>query len=48
MIEDSEIDATLITSILEQSGFFMETERVDTREAMKNALKEKSWDVVIK
>ena len=45
--EDSPDDAALIMRELKKSGYAPDWERVDTAEAMRAALKEKSWDVVL-
>jgi PAS domain S-box-containing protein len=47
LIEDSEDDAVLVTRELEKNGYTPIVERVETPEAMKKALIEKTWDLVI-
>ncbi len=46
-VEDSELDALLLTHHLESSGYALVSERVDTPSAMKTALLTKEWDVVL-
>jgi DNA-binding NtrC family response regulator len=47
MIEDSEDDVILISREIRDSGYRLTYERVDSRGAMKAALEERTWDVVI-
>ncbi|MBF2026987.1 MAG: GAF domain-containing protein [Oscillatoriales cyanobacterium C42_A2020_001] len=47
MVEDSEDDAVLVLRELRQSGFNLTWERVQTAEALQNALSNQSWDVII-
>jgi len=47
MIEDSEDDALLLMRELRRGNYYPTFERVDTPEAMKSALENKTWDVVI-
>jgi len=47
IIEDSEDDALLLERELTKNGYVLDTHRVDTPEAMKNALATKTWDLVI-
>src|SRR5260370_8416317 len=47
MVEDSADDAELAVRVLQQSGFDLTCERVDTPEAMRAALEAGSWDLVI-
>jgi len=46
-IEDSEDDAELLLRELRRGGYNVTFERVDTAAAMRAALAEKSWDIVI-
>ena len=47
IIEDSEDDALLLERELTKNGYDLDSRRVDTPEAMKNALAAKTWDLVI-
>ncbi len=47
IVEDSEEDALLLIRELRRSGYEPLYERVETREAMQNALHGRQWDVVI-
>lgn len=47
IVEDNENDALLLVYELEQGGFFVEWERVESPEAMKKALSEKYWDIIL-
>ena len=47
MVEDSEDDALLIIRALKKGGYDPEYARVETAAAMKEALKEKQWDVIL-
>lgn len=47
LVEDSEGDARLITLELEQSGYDVSFERVDTADAFTAALFRQTWDVII-
>ena len=47
IIEDSEDDALLLERELTKNGYDLNCERVDTPEAMKEALATKTWDLVI-
>jgi len=46
-VEDSESDSALVMRELRRGGFEPRVERVDTRAAFKDALREKDWDVII-
>lgn len=46
-IEDNENDAYLEIDLLQNSGFEVSHQRVDTPEALKKALEEKTWDCII-
>src|SRR5947209_7346478 len=46
IIEDSEDDATVVRHLLRRSGYQVESERVDSAQALSQAL-EKSWHIVI-
>jgi len=47
IVEDREDDAMLVARALEQEGYDLTWERVDTREAMSEALDSQEWDGVI-
>jgi signal transduction histidine kinase/FixJ family two-component response regulator len=47
ILEDSEDDFLLLTSALQQQGFAVQTERVDTAAALSAALDRQSWDAVL-
>jgi len=47
MIDDSEDDALLLIRALKKGGFNPVYERVATAAAMKKALKEKKWDIIL-
>jgi DNA-binding NtrC family response regulator len=47
MVEDSEDDAYLSERILRQHGFCPECRRVETAEAMQQALSNESWDLIL-
>ncbi|MBN1662980.1 MAG: PAS domain S-box protein [Deltaproteobacteria bacterium] len=47
IIEDSENDALLMLLQLKKGGYEPEYERVETAEAMRKALHEKAWDVIL-
>jgi len=46
-VEDSEDDALLIIRELKRGGYHPVYERVETASAMKKALKEKQWDIIL-
>ncbi|OGP68915.1 MAG: hypothetical protein A2031_05850 [Deltaproteobacteria bacterium RBG_19FT_COMBO_43_11] len=47
MVEDSEDDVLLIIRELKKGGYDPVYERVETATAMKKALKEKQWDIIL-
>ncbi len=47
IVEDSQDDADLLVNELERGGYELISERVDTPTAMKAALDQKQWDVII-
>ena len=47
LVEDSEIDATLLLRALNRGGFETTCERVDTAEAMQACLERASWDLIL-
>ena len=47
IIEDSENDADLLVRELRRGGYEVESERVETGEAMRAALAQKTWDLIL-
>lgn len=47
IIEDSEDDSFLILHKIEKAGYSVDFERVDTAQAVRKALKEKTWDIIL-
>jgi len=47
LVEDSEPDAILMMHVLDRGGFDTTWERVDTAEAMGDALKKRDWDLIL-
>jgi PAS domain S-box-containing protein len=47
MVEDSEDDALLTIRVLKKGGYNPVYERVETAAAMKKALKDKQWDIIL-
>jgi signal transduction histidine kinase len=47
MVEDNELDAQLLVRELRRGGYDPVVERVETAGAMKAALEEQSWDIVL-
>lgn len=47
MVDDVEDDARLLAAELRRGGFTVTFERVDTAAAMRSALQQKSWDVIL-
>jgi DNA-binding NtrC family response regulator len=47
IVDDSDSDTNLIISKLRSEGYEPEWKRVDTSEAMKEALEHKKWDVIL-
>jgi PAS domain S-box-containing protein len=47
IVEDSEDDALLLIRNLKKGGYTLVYERVETAAAMKKALKEKEWDLIL-
>src|SRR5919106_5828043 len=46
-IEDSENDALLLARELRRDGYDLVSERVETAEAMRSALRAKRWDLIL-
>ncbi len=47
IVEDSEDDTLLLLRELKRGGYELVSERIETPEAMKDALKKETWDVVV-
>jgi len=47
IVEDSENDALLVFRMLKKSGYDLTYERVDRPEAMRSALQNKEWDIIL-
>ena len=47
IIEDSEFDARILVNTLRQGGYQPVFLRVETAEAMRTALKEQQWDMIL-
>ena len=47
VVEDSEFDAQMMISLLRKGGYDVTSERVETPDAMKTALANRTWDVVL-
>jgi signal transduction histidine kinase len=47
LVEDSEDDAQLLLRELRRNGYEVEYQRVETRPAMEQALRQKRWDVIL-
>ncbi|MBU6400876.1 MAG: response regulator, partial [Verrucomicrobia bacterium] len=47
IVEDSEFDARMLVNVLRQGGYEPEFRRVETADAMRQALAERSWDIVL-
>src|SRR6266496_2598633 len=47
IIEDSEFDARILVNTLRQGGYQPTFQRVDTAEALRAALKDERWDIIL-
>src|SRR5215212_2675515 len=47
VVEDSEFDAQMVTSLIRKSGADVIAERVETAEQMEKALHAKPWDIIL-
>lgn len=47
MVEDSEGDIILINREIREGGYILTQERVDSRDAMREALEKGTWDIII-
>lgn len=47
IIEDSEFDAVVMANVLEQGGYALDYERIETAEELRTALTERTWDLIL-
>ena len=47
IIEDSEFDAIIMAEVLEQGGYELDYERVETPDELKEALTNREWDLIL-
>ncbi len=47
IVEDSEFDAQMIVSILRKGGYDVSFERVETADALRKALHDRAWDMIL-
>src|SRR6266581_1190378 len=47
IVEDSEFDAQMLVSMLRKGGYEVNSERVETEAALRAALENKRWDVIL-
>lgn len=47
IVEDNEDDALLVIRTLQKGGFDPAHERVDTSDAMREAIGRETWDIII-
>lgn len=47
IVEDSEFDAQMITSLVRKSGYEVVSERVETADSLARALRDKHWDIIL-
>src|SRR5437899_11195146 len=47
IIEDSEFDARILVNTLRQGGYQTVFQRVDTAEALRGALADQPWDIIL-
>jgi len=47
VVEDSEFDAQIMTSLIRKAGYDVTMKRVETRESMEAALGDQTWDVIL-
>lgn len=47
IVEDSELDSEVLAHVLQQAGYKVEWERVETADAMTAALEKRSWDLIL-
>src|SRR5688572_14568073 len=47
IVEDSQLDSEILAHVLQQAGYKVEWERVETADAMTAALEKRSWDLIL-
>ena len=47
IIEDSEFDAIIMAEVLEQGGYELDYERVETADELQEALSQREWDLIL-
>src|SRR5438132_10753211 len=47
IVEDSEFDAQMMVSILRKGGYDVSFERVETADALRKALHDRAWDMIL-
>src|SRR5688500_1789723 len=47
VVEDSEFDAQMMVSLLRKGGYDVSSERVETRDALRAAITNRPWDLVL-
>ncbi len=47
VVEDSEFDAQIMVSLLRKSNYDIQSQRVETAEALTSILREQSWDIIL-
>ena len=47
IIEDSEFDAIIMAEVLEQGGYDLDYERVETSDELQEALSHREWDLIL-
>jgi phosphoserine phosphatase RsbU/P len=47
IVEDSEFDAQMITSLVRKSGYEVVSERVETADGLARTLRDKTWDIIL-
>jgi PAS domain S-box-containing protein len=47
IVEDSEFDAQMMVSLLRKGGYEVTAERVETKSALRAALQNKNWDIIL-
>ena len=47
IVEDSEFDAQMMVSILRKGGYDVSFERVETADALRTALHDRAWDMIL-
>lgn len=47
IVEDSQLDSEILVYVLQQAGYKIEWERVDTADSMTAALEKRGWDLIL-